>query len=65
MLPAAIGLAGPWYLFGSLALGLFYLVTSARFWSNVCDATARRLLRASFVYLLAILLLLLSNPMPA
>ena len=37
----------------------------ARFWSEVSDGSARRLLRASFVYLPAILMLLLLNPMPA
>jgi protoheme IX farnesyltransferase len=65
LMPTAIGLAGPLYFVGALGLGLFYLAASARFWSNVCDATARKLLRASFVYLLAILVLLLVNPLPA
>jgi protoheme IX farnesyltransferase len=40
-------------------------VAAVRFWSNVNDRTARSLLRASFVYLPAILILLLLNPMPA
>jgi protoheme IX farnesyltransferase len=65
LLPALVGLAGPFYFAGALALGLFYLVQSARFWADVSDRSARRLLRASFVYLPAILLLLLSNPLPA
>ena len=55
----------PVYFAGALALGLFYLVYAVRFWSDVSDLTARRLLRASFLYLPAILLLLLLNPMPA
>jgi protoheme IX farnesyltransferase len=65
LLPSAVGMAGPLYFAGAIVLGLFYLAASARFWSNVCDATARNLLRASFVYLLAMLLLLLANPLPA
>jgi protoheme IX farnesyltransferase len=65
LLPAAIGLAGPCYFAGALALGLFYLASAVRFWSDVSDATARGLLRASFLHLPAILLLLLLNPLPA
>jgi protoheme IX farnesyltransferase len=64
LLPSAVGLAGMGYFIGALVLGVFYLVAASRFWFDVCDATARKLLRASFVYLLAILLLLLSNPLP-
>ena len=59
LLPATIGLAGPYYFAGALALGLFYLVAAVRFWSDVSEASARRLLRASFVYLPAIPALLL------
>jgi protoheme IX farnesyltransferase len=65
LLPTAIGLAGPYYFLGALALGVFYLYHSVRFWSDVSDSTARRLLRASFLYLPAILVLLLLNPLPA
>lgn len=65
LLPTAIGLAGPFYFLGALALGIFYLSYSVRFWSDVSDPTARRLLRASFLYLPAILALLLLNPLPA
>jgi protoheme IX farnesyltransferase len=65
LLPATVGLAGPIYFAGALVLGLHYLIAAARFWSSVSDATARRLLRASFLYLPAILLLLVLNPMPA
>ena len=50
---------------GALVLGVAYLYTAVRFWSEVSDSKARRLLRASFVYLPAILILLLLNPMPA
>ena len=62
LLPWAIGLGGRWYFVGALGLGLFYLYYAARFWWDVNDTTARRLLRASFLYLPAILLLLLLNP---
>jgi protoheme IX farnesyltransferase len=65
LIPATIGLAGPAYFVGALALGLFYLLQAVRFWSEVSESSARRLLRASFVYLPSILMLLLLNPMPA
>jgi heme o synthase len=65
LLPTAVGLAGLWYFAGALVLGLFYLAFAVRFWSEVSEPSARRLLRASFVYLPAVLLLLLLNPMPA
>jgi protoheme IX farnesyltransferase len=65
LLPSIVGLAGPVYFVGAMVLGLAYLESAARFWSCVDDATARRLLRASIVYLPAILLLLVLNPMPA
>jgi protoheme IX farnesyltransferase len=65
LLPTTIGLAGPLYFVGALVLGLIYLLAAARFWISVSDSTARRLLRTSFVYLPAVLLLLLLNPMPA
>jgi protoheme IX farnesyltransferase len=41
-----------------------YLYYAVRFWSRVSDHSARQLMRASFAYLPAILMLLLSNPMP-
>jgi protoheme IX farnesyltransferase len=65
LLPAVVGLAGPVYFSGALALGLFYLAYAIRFWSGVSDLSARWLLRASFLYLPAILLLMLLNSMPA
>jgi protoheme IX farnesyltransferase len=64
LMPTAVGLAGPYYFVGALALGLFYLAASLRFWSDVSDLSARRLLRASFLYLPAILALLILNPLP-
>jgi protoheme IX farnesyltransferase len=65
LLPAMIGLAGSFYFAGALVLGLVYLIAAVRFWGCVSEATARGLLHTSFVYLPAILLLLVLNPMPA
>ena len=64
LLPTAVGLAGPFYFVGALFLSLFYLKAAARFWISVSESTARRLLRASFLYLPAVLLLLVLNPLP-
>ncbi|WP_435011708.1 heme o synthase [Tundrisphaera lichenicola] len=61
-IPFGIGMAGPWYMVGALGLGLYYLYYAVRFWQDVNDRTARRLLRASFLYLPLVLLLLLLNP---
>jgi protoheme IX farnesyltransferase len=62
LLPATIGLGGPLYFVGALVLGLIYLGAAAMFWRDACDLGARRLLRTSFIYLPAILLLLLLCP---
>jgi protoheme IX farnesyltransferase len=62
LLPSVLGLAGPIYFVGALALGVYYCGMSVRFWRDVSDATARRLMRASFLYLPAIFLLLFINP---
>jgi heme o synthase len=63
LLPATIGLAGGrLYFTGALTLGLLYVTAAAWFWRDASDQGARRLLRTSFVYLPAILLLLLLNP---
>lgn len=64
LLPAAIGLAGAWYFVGALVLGVYYLISAARFWHQVNDTSARRLMGASFLYLPAILILLILNPLP-
>ncbi len=64
LLPATIGLAGPVYAVGALLLGLVYLTDAGRFWMAATDLRPRRLLYSSFLYLPAILILLLSNPMP-
>ena len=65
LLPAIIGLAGPFYFIGSLGLSSLYFVDALRFQSDVSERAARRLLRTSFLYLPAILALLLLNPLPA
>jgi len=64
LLPATLGLAGRVYFYGALLLGLLYLLEAVRFWWEACDLRARLLLRASFVYLPAILVLLLLDPLP-
>jgi protoheme IX farnesyltransferase len=64
LLPAAIGLAGPIYFAGALVLGIVYLADAVRFWLEVSDLRARRMLWASFVYLPVVLILLLLNPSP-
>ena len=62
LFPWAIGLGGRWYFLGALGMGLFYFYYAAKFWWDVNDQSAKRLLRASILYLPAILLLLLLNP---
>ena len=62
MLPAVVGVAGPAYYVGAFALGLAYLAAAVRFWSDPDDRTARGLLRASILYLPAVLLLLVLSP---
>jgi protoheme IX farnesyltransferase len=64
LLPATIGLAGPGYFVGALLLGLFYVGHAVRFWIDVSEFRARRLLRMSFIYLPAILLLLVFQQTP-
>jgi protoheme IX farnesyltransferase len=62
LIPSFIGLGGRWYFAGALALGVYYFYYAVRFWLDVNDRTARRLLRASFLYLPLVYLLLLLNP---
>jgi heme o synthase len=64
LLPAMVGMAGPIYFAGATLLGLLYLTAATRFWLDVSETKARRLLRASFIYLPAVLLLLVLNPLP-
>jgi protoheme IX farnesyltransferase len=63
LLPAVVGMAGPIYFVGAALLGLVYVSAAAWFWLDACDMRARRLLRASFVYLPAILILMVLNPL--
>ena len=56
--PFALGLAGPVYLLGAIALGGWYFVAALRFLRAPADASARRLLSASLVYLPAMLCLI-------
>ncbi len=58
LLPAAWGMAGPLYFAGAMALGLGFLASSARFAREETTASATALLRASIVYLPAVLVLL-------
>ncbi len=62
LIPSMIGLGGRFYFAGALILGFFYFYFAVKFWLDVNDRTARRLLRASILYLPLILLLLLLNP---
>jgi heme o synthase len=51
LLPTLIGLAGPTYFFGALILGLLFLGCGVDVALRPTEATARRLLLASLVYL--------------
>jgi heme o synthase len=53
--PTALGLAGPGYFVGALALGLFYTALSVAFVFDRSDGAARRVLLASVLYLPAVL----------
>ncbi len=64
LLPSVVGLAGSVYFVGALIAGLYYFARAVQFWLHVSDRTARGLMRASFLYLPIILLLLLANPLP-
>jgi protoheme IX farnesyltransferase len=57
--PVLQGVAGPVYLGGALTLGLGFAACAARFARRPSDARARRVLRASLVYLPGVLALLL------
>lgn len=59
LLPAWINIAGPIYLVGALALGLYFLARTADFARSCSMTNARRVLRASLVYLPCLLALLL------
>jgi heme o synthase len=59
LVPVAQGFAGPVYLSGALVLGIAFLASAAGFARSPSVARARRLLRASLVYLPGLLVLLL------
>jgi protoheme IX farnesyltransferase len=63
--PVFLGAAGLVYLFGAIALGLVFLVPAIVFWRVRTLGRARRVLRASLVYLPGLFaLLLLDAAMP-
>lgn len=64
LLPTLDGLAGPAYFVGALGFSLYYLVAASRFWANVGESSARRLLGASFLHLPATLILLVIDRIP-
>lgn len=51
LLPKYLAMAGNWYLFGSLALGLYFLYAAVRVNSERTVVRARQVLLASVVYL--------------
>lgn len=59
LMPAVLGMAGPLYVIGAIALGLGFLSRARGFSRNASVGQARRVLRASLVYLPALLMLLL------
>lgn len=61
--PAALGLAGPFYLVGAVLLGVAFLRPALGFVRVKSMANARRVLRASLIYLPALLTLLLLDAM--
>jgi protoheme IX farnesyltransferase len=62
LLPAVISFAGPTYFIWALALSLGQLFCAAAFLLHMNDQTARTLLRASLIYLPALLLWLTAGP---
>ncbi len=62
LIPAVLELAGGVYFGWALLLGVGQLVCAVLFLLNLDETSARRLLRASLVYLPAVLLLLMLGP---
>jgi protoheme IX farnesyltransferase len=56
--PVIMGLAGPGYLLGAIVIGLGFCGTAIVFSRSATEAQARRVLRASLIYLPALLALL-------
>jgi protoheme IX farnesyltransferase len=59
--PAAVGLTGPVYPAAALALGAWFLARTLRFGRERTDVAARGVLRASLVYLPAVLAVLVMD----
>ena len=59
LMPVFLGSGGPIYVLGSLALGWYFLRPTLTFGRDRSTASARRVLRASLVYLPGLLLVLL------
>jgi protoheme IX farnesyltransferase len=57
--PATCGIAGPWYAVAAFVLGLIFLYTIVGFLQESSTEQARRVLRASLLYLPALLAVLL------
>ena len=60
-----VGLAGPFFLVGSMILGSAFLLLGVRLWRDRDQRQARRLFLGSIVYLPLLLLLLLADRGPA
>ena len=63
LLPAVLGLAGEVYFVWALLLGLAQLAAAVMFLVRLDEASARRLLAASLIYLPAVMLLLMIGPL--
>ena len=63
LLPSVLGMAGPGYVLLALLLGLGQLACAVTFLFYRSEGSARWLLRASLVYLPAVLMLLIANPL--
>ena len=61
LMPTLVGMAGIVYFWGALVLGLFYFLASVSFTRTKSVPDARRLLRASVIYLPVLLLLVIFN----
>jgi protoheme IX farnesyltransferase len=61
LLPFALYMTGKTYLFGALALGIFFLVRSLQFNRKLDVPSARRLFFASIIYLPLLLILLVMD----
>jgi protoheme IX farnesyltransferase len=61
LVPVIAHMTGAVYLIGAVLLGIFFLVSALAFWRHNSVAQARRVLRASLIYLPALLALLLFN----